>query len=84
MEHNFDLTSVTSLFDVQLSAQSGLVHNVQAAEELLHRYEITTTTNFACIKQNKGFGTTGKKFVNLGTIISLRRAGEAGVSLQES
>ena len=59
---SIDFKSITSLFDVQLSDRSGLVREVQAAEELLHQYELLTTTNFACIKQNQGFGCTGKVF----------------------
>ena len=59
---SIDLQSITSLFDVQLSDRSGLVREVQTAEELLRRYELLTTTNFASIKQNKGFGNTGKVF----------------------
>jgi hypothetical protein len=62
---SIDLESITSLFDVQLSDRSGLVREVQAAEELLHQYELLTTTNFACIKQNQGFGSTGKVFQKL-------------------
>ena len=59
---SIDFKSITTLFDVQLSDQSGLVREVQAAEDLLRQYELLTTTNFACIKQNQGFGSTGKVF----------------------
>ena len=59
---SIDLQSITSLFDIQLSDRSGLVRAVQTAEELLCQYELLTTTNFACIKQSQGFGSTGKVF----------------------
>ena len=59
------ITSLLSLFDVQLSNRSGLVREVQAAEELLHQYELLTTINFACIKQNQGFGSTDMVFQKL-------------------
>ena len=57
-----DFRLITTLFAVQLSDQSGLVRKVQAAEDLLCQYELLTTTNFACIKQNQGFGCAGKVF----------------------
>jgi glycerol-3-phosphate dehydrogenase len=55
-----DLTSVTSLFEVQLSERSGLVSGTSHAEEILREYETATTTKFACYKVSKGFGNTGE------------------------
>ncbi|CAB4018718.1 Hypothetical predicted protein, partial [Paramuricea clavata] len=53
-----DISAATALFKIKLSEHSGLVRNVEEAENLLRQYELATTTNFCCNKVKKGFGST--------------------------
>lgn len=54
-----DLTSVTALFQEQLSERSGLVRPGEHLQ-VLREYETVTTTKFSCYKASQGFGNTGK------------------------
>ena len=56
---SIDISAATSLFKIKLSERSGLVQNVEEAENLLREYELASTTNFCCNKAKKGFGSTG-------------------------
>jgi hypothetical protein len=54
-----DISAATALFKIKLSERSGLVRDVEEAENLLREYELATTTNFCCNKVKKEFGSTG-------------------------
>ena len=56
---SIDISAATSLFKIKLSERSGLVQNVEEAENLLREYELASMTNFCCNKAKKGFGSTG-------------------------
>ncbi len=50
---SIDISAATSLFKIKLSERSGLVQNVEEAENLLREYELASTTNFCCNKAKK-------------------------------
>jgi hypothetical protein len=57
---SIDLESITTLFDFQLSGSIRTCTRGTSCRRTIAQYELLTTTNFACIKQNQGFGSTGK------------------------